>query len=162
MVDVFVYDQKVQATNAIPFISFSMHGAISVKHYYYLFLFLYFVVIKSHVFAEKSLPNRDFPTHFNFLRGRKGVLWCANDPNVCSDPERNPWGGTTCCSHRFCKDILNDPNHCGSCDRVCGFGFICCGGNCVDTRNDHHHCGACFEECPRGNKCTYSMCDYGG
>ncbi|KAK4405554.1 hypothetical protein Sango_0561900 [Sesamum angolense] len=140
------------------FIHFSQH----------LIVFLYLVlIITSHVvFGEKRLSKRDFvPSHLNFLRGRKRVLWCGNDPDSCLDPEKNPWGGTTCCFQRFCRDMMNDPNNCGSCGRVCAFGLSCCGGNCVDTRSDPHHCGACFEECSSAaqkNSCSYSMCDYGG
>lgn len=130
-------------------------------------LSLVVIIIVSHVivvFAERpsKRDDFDFPTHFNFLRVRKKVLWCANDPDVCSDPAKNPWGGTTCCFHRFCKDIMNDPNHCGSCGRVCGFGLVCCVGYCVDTRNDPLHCGACFEVCHGESACSFSMCGYGG
>ncbi|KAL2459655.1 Uncharacterized protein Fot_54399 [Forsythia ovata] len=104
------------------------------------------------------------PKHYNFFRGRKRVLWCANDPNVCMDPGKNPNFGSakTCCFQKFCKDTMKDPNNCGSCGRVCAFGLVCCDGNCVDIRNNPLHCGACFEECLGENKCTYSMCDYGG
>lgn len=106
------------------------------------------------------------PTHSNFfrstLRGRHRVSWCAGDPKVCTDPEKNPWGGTTCCFQKFCKDIASDNNHCGVCGRACDYGLVCCDGKCVDIQSDSQHCGACFEECPLQNRCSYAMCDYGG
>lgn len=131
------------------------------RHFFHYTFILVIILVTSHVCAQKNI-KKDFPTHLNFLKGRKKVVWCANDPAVCLDPYANPWGGPTCCFQRYCKDIMNDPHNCGSCGRVCGFGFACCGGNCVDTRNNPLHCGACFEECPRKNACAYSMCDYGG
>lgn len=132
-------------------------------------LILFLIIIISNGFAASSETRRiqesdKNPTHYNFFRGRKRVLWCGNDPNVCMDPEKNPNFGSakTCCFHKFCKDLMKDPNNCGSCGRVCAFGLVCCDGNCVDIRNNPLHCGACFEECLGENKCSYSMCDYGG
>ncbi|XVF62575.1 hypothetical protein PTKIN_Ptkin09bG0019400 [Pterospermum kingtungense] len=106
-------------------------------------------------------------THLNFfraaLRGRRRVLSCAaGDANICSDREKNPWGGTTCCFQRFCRDTLRDPNNCGACGRACAYGLVCCGGNCVDIQNDPRNCGSCFEECPAQGRCSFAMCDYGG
>ncbi|XP_059630172.1 stigma-specific STIG1-like protein 4 [Cornus florida] len=116
--------------------------------------------------AQKGVQDSGNPTHFNFfrsaLRGRQRVLWCANDPTVCLDREKNPWGGSTCCYQRFCKDTMSDPNHCGACGKTCAYGFVCCNGNCVDIQNDARNCGACFEECPGQSRCFYAMCDYGG
>ncbi|GFZ13990.1 hypothetical protein Acr_24g0001800 [Actinidia rufa] len=106
------------------------------------------------------------PTHINFfrsaLRGRQRTLWCAHDPSACLDREKNPWGGTTCCFQKFCKDTASDKDHCGACGHACAFGLVCCDGNCVDVQNDPQHCGGCFEECHGENKCSFAMCDYGG
>lgn len=106
------------------------------------------------------------PTHLSFfcsgLCGRHRFLWCANDPVVCLDRKKNPWGGSTCCFQQFCKDTLSDVNHCGACGRVCGHGLVCCDGKCVDIQNDPHNCGSCFQECPGQNGCSYAMCEYSG
>ncbi|KAI3728158.1 hypothetical protein L6452_16788 [Arctium lappa] len=105
------------------------------------------------------------PTHSNFFRavsrGRQRVLSCGNDPDFCSNREKNPWGGAVCCFGKFCKDVMIDPNHCGGCGHVCGYELICCDGKCVDVRNDPRHCGGCFEECRGEGRCSYAMCDYG-
>ncbi|CAN1281150.1 Protein GRIM REAPER [Linum perenne] len=56
-----------------------------------------------------------------------------------------------------------DGNNCGRCGVKCGFGFLCCGGECVDVRNDDSHCGSCFQECRSDQRmCSFGMCDYGG
>ncbi|XP_050219482.1 stigma-specific STIG1-like protein 1 [Mercurialis annua] len=94
----------------------------------------------------------DAPQHLNFLRsttlrGRQRVISCANDAEVCLDREKNPWGGTTCCFRKVCRDTLRDSRNCGACGKTCGFGFVCCDGKCVDIQNDPKHCGACFEVC---------------
>lgn len=113
--------------------------------------------------AERDSANSaNIPTHYNFLRGRHRVFTCANHPTLCLDPEKNPWGGTTCCFQKFCKDTRSDPRHCGACGSTCAFGLICCDGKCVDIQNDPQHCGACFEECSGQNRCSFAMCDYGG
>ncbi|THG11812.1 hypothetical protein TEA_021052 [Camellia sinensis var. sinensis] len=113
--------------------------------------------------AQKGMPDSHSPTHTNFFRrGRQRILRCGDDPAMCSDRERNPWGGDTCCFQKFCKDITSDSNHCGGCGHACGFGLVCCDGKCVDVQSDSMHCGACFEECPGENRCSYAMCDYGG
>lgn len=147
-------------------VDFAMHS----KYFWPFFLFLlietsYGVSIASA--RQMGLQNsEDAPTHLNFfraaLRGRQRVLSCANDPNVCSDREKNPWGGDTCCFRRFCKDTLKDSDNCGGCGKACGYGLVCCDGKCVDVQNDPRHCGSCFEECPGKNTCAYAMCDYGG
>ncbi|KAA8527446.1 hypothetical protein F0562_034839 [Nyssa sinensis] len=116
--------------------------------------------------SQTSIQDSDTPAHLNFFRsalqGRQRVLSCANDPTVCLDREKNPWGGSTCCFQKFCRDTMSDPNNCGACGQVCGYGFVCCDGKCVDIQNDPGHCGACFEECPGQERCSYAMCDYGG
>ncbi|KAF9606156.1 hypothetical protein IFM89_023249 [Coptis chinensis] len=103
-------------------------------------------------------------THSNFLhaalRGGQKHFWCASNPTVCLDREKNPWGGSTCCFQRFCKDTMNDRNHCGKCGMRCAHGLVCCGGRCVDIRNDPHNCGSCYEECPGQVGCSFAMCGY--
>ncbi|MQL71968.1 hypothetical protein Taro_004287 [Colocasia esculenta] len=131
----------------------------------WILLFSFLVLAAVHG-AERASPAA-LPTHSNFLRaalrgGRHGRLTCGQDPGVCLDRGRNPWGGGTCCFGRFCKDTVNDPDHCGTCGRRCGFGLACCGGQCVDVRSDPRHCGSCHLPCPDGVACSFSMCDYGG
>ncbi|KAJ8766767.1 hypothetical protein K2173_007834 [Erythroxylum novogranatense] len=129
------------------------------------FLFLMLIGVSNDFAAGRRVrpPETD---HVNFfrsaLRGRQKVLSCANDPNVCWDREKNPWGGTTCCFQQFCKDTVRDSNNCGACGQSCAYGFVCCDGKCVDVRNDPLHCGSCFEECPGQGRCSFAMCDYGG
>ncbi|KAF8401462.1 hypothetical protein HHK36_012401 [Tetracentron sinense] len=130
---------------------------------------LYLMIEAVHGIAairHMELLESDSPTHLNFFRaalqGRHRILSCAKDPTVCLDREKNPWGGSTCCYQKFCKDITNDPNHCGACGQTCAHGFLCCGGQCVDIRNDPGNCGSCYEECPGQLKCSFAMCDYGG
>ena len=137
-------------------------------NHYRLFILVLLIGTSHGVVAvrEIGLRHSNTPTHLNFfhsaLRGRHRFLWCANDPVVCLDPKKNPWGRSTCCFQQLCKDTMSDANHCGACGRVCGHGLVCCDGKCVDTQNDPHNCGSCFQECPGQNGCSYAMCDYGG
>ncbi|KAI8561673.1 hypothetical protein RHMOL_Rhmol04G0359000 [Rhododendron molle] len=116
----------------------------------------------SHGFQNGSRQGSRPSAHLNFYRGRQRVMWCDRDPSVCLDREKNPWGGTTCCFRKFCKDTRSDSSHCGACGLACGYGRACCDGKCVDVQNDPYHCGSCFEECPGETKCSFAMCDYGG
>ncbi len=43
-------------------------------------------------------------------------------------------------------DLLNDKNHCGSCDRSCNEDQTCCGGVCSSLKDDQN-CGACGSVC---------------
>lgn len=137
-------------------------------NHYRLFILVLLIGTSHGVVAvrEIGLRHSNTPTHLNFfhsaLRGRHRFLWCANDPVVCLDRKKNPWGRSTCCFQQLCKDTMSDANHCGACGRVCGHGLVCCDGKCVDTQNDPHNCGSCFQECPGQNGCSYAMCDYGG
>ncbi|XAR57074.1 hypothetical protein NMG60_11025090 [Bertholletia excelsa] len=129
--------------------------------------FIIFLLVGTfHGLSVAVMQNSNPSSHLNFFRsasiGRQRILSCANNPGMCLDHEKNPWGGTTCCFQMFCKDIMSDSNHCGACGHVCGYGLVCCDGKCVDIQNNPQHCGACFEECPSKNKCSYAMCDYGG
>ncbi|KAJ4834081.1 hypothetical protein Tsubulata_016279 [Turnera subulata] len=154
--------------------TYFLHSKISnnstsaiVKYFWPLILFVLIGTCHVAVAARRlDLPDSERPTHLNFfryaLRGRQRVLSCANDPNVCLDREKNPWGGSTCCFQKFCKDTLRDSNNCGACGQTCAFGFVCCDGRCVDVQNDPHHCGSCFEECPGQGRCSFAMCDYSG
>ncbi|KAL7608820.1 hypothetical protein Lser_V15G10463 [Lactuca serriola] len=116
---------------------------------------------------DHLVSGSNIPTHSNFFRAvsrgrqRALVLGCGSDPNFCSNPEKNPWGGSVCCFGKFCKDVKSDGNHCGVCGHVCGYELVCCDGECVDVRNDNRHCGGCFEECLGQGRCSYAMCDYG-
>ncbi|XVE82156.1 hypothetical protein DITRI_Ditri15bG0124100 [Diplodiscus trichospermus] len=131
-----------------------------------VFIILVLIEASDHGVAARRERQSDAATHLNFfraaLRGRQRVLSCARDANICLDREKNPWGGSTCCFQRFCRDILRDSNNCGACGRACGYGLVCCDGKCVDVQNDPHNCGSCFEECPAQHRCFFAMCDYGG
>lgn len=139
----------------------------NVKYLWSFILFLLVVAPGEVVAADRfGSPEPDTPTHLNFfrsaLRGRQRVLSCADDPRVCVDRGKNPWGGSTCCFRKFCKDTLRDSDNCGACGQTCAYGFVCCDGKCVDIRNDPRHCGSCFQECPGQGRCSFAMCDYSG
>ncbi|GLT99114.1 hypothetical protein SLE2022_165780 [Rubroshorea leprosula] len=135
----------------------------------YLPFIILLLIETSHVVGaarELGFPEEYVvPSHLNFfrsaLRGRQRLLSCAGDPGVCLDRERNPWGGSTCCFGKFCKDTLRDSNHCGACGQACGYGLVCCDGKCVDVQNDTNNCGSCFQECPAKNRCSFAICGYG-
>lgn len=134
-----------------------------------MFFFIILLLLTDHqtrVAADQS-DDDSFVTHLNFfraplMRGRRRVLSCASDANICLDREKNPWGGTTCCFQQFCRDTHRDPNNCGACGRACAYGLVCCDGKCVDVQNDPRNCGSCFEVCPGQSRCSFAMCDYGG
>ncbi|MFS8030486.1 putative stigma-specific protein Stig1 [Helianthus anomalus] len=159
--------------NLLPFteISFGFHQHHPCMLCSYPFKFSYvsfchwLLLLCLLVFGNRIASVSSVPTHSNFFRalsiGRQRVSWCQNDPDFCSNPEKNPWGGSVCCFGKFCKDVMADRNHCGGCGHVCGYEFVCCDGKCVDVRNDPRHCGGCFEGCSSPGRCAYAMCDYG-
>jgi hypothetical protein len=69
-------------------------------------------------------------------------------------------------------DLSSNPDHCGSCDTVCGSDESCvsgscacddadldvCSGRCVDVTVDEAHCGRCGNACPPGATCTDGDC----
>lgn len=71
-----------------------------------------------------------------------------------------------------CVDTSSDPEHCGSCDRVCPPSAACaggacrcpgemgidCGGACVDAARDEAHCGSCGSACPVDEACADGRC----
>jgi len=72
---------------------------------------------------------------------------------------------------QFCYDLDNDPRHCGTCDRSCGDGGQCLGGDCLcadsttdcgaycaDTSSDDHNCGGCGRHCYESEVCVNSEC----
>ena len=53
-------------------------------------------------------------------------------------------------------DLVNDGNHCGACDNVCGAGQACCSRACRALDN-LQNCGACGRACDRNaDGCTQS------
>lgn len=102
--------------------------------------------------------------HVQFLKTNYGNggrhVGCARNASVCSDPVKNPNGGSTCCFNTFCKDLASDFLHCGQCGFPCPYGLACCSGFCVDIKNDPMHCGCCFYQCPKHEKCIYGLCGY--
>lgn len=73
-----------------------------------------------------------------------------------------------------CVDTRSDPDHCGSCDAMCGGAkSLCqesecaaqcqapratCGGACVDTNVDSLHCGGCDMLCKSAEVCMTGEC----
>lgn len=113
----------------------------------------------------------EMPRHSNFVRsmyGRYGrrseaVLSCAHDVSVCGallEGTDSAW--SACCGGKVCKDLREDPYHCGECGRACGYGLSCCDGACVDLNLDNHNCGRCGSACPYQEECSFGMCDYAG
>lgn len=93
-----------------------------------------------------------------------GGMMCANNSCMCSM-------GTMNCNGT-CTFLMNDPNNCGACGRVCGAMQRCstgactcnnaaqtaCGPNCYDLQTDRDHCGSCVRACPAGNTCVGGAC----
>ncbi|MBI5489312.1 MAG: hypothetical protein HY905_18405 [Deltaproteobacteria bacterium] len=84
----------------------------------------------------------------------------AADDGAAEVPEC-PAGQTWCGTG--CRDLLADPEHCGTCDTACGALDVCdrgtcapgcsggrlnCGRSCVDAQTDPEHCGTCDTVCP--------------
>ena len=102
--------------------------------------------------------------------------------NDCPDPEK------LCSSAEGlkCKNITNDPEHCGDCGINCNSslekgqisqgcvdgtcisacdsanGFIECDAKCVDKMNDVYNCGECKKQCEVGQVCSDGECKTGG
>jgi hypothetical protein len=98
---------------------------------------------------------------------------CGSGP-TCSGPSEQCCGDTP---GGTCMDVLNDPNHCGSCGSLCEGSVcvsvtcvggqchfaqapdntnpgglcpgseVCCGGNCTDVDGNVDHCGTCDRQC---------------
>ncbi|PNT70250.1 hypothetical protein BRADI_2g08690v3 [Brachypodium distachyon] len=92
------------------------------------------------------------PTYFDCVK---------KPPSVCLEPG-SP--GKTCCKGPgpvgACTDLASSLLHCGSCNRTCKVGQVCCSGKCSDLLSDKKNCGGCSKECSK--KCQYGMCDYAG
>lgn len=74
------------------------------------------------------------------------------------------------------RDILSDPDNCGSCGAKCAPGEACvygkcecqCGGSCYHVTTDIDNCGACHSPCPGSRDenahgapvCDDGVCDY--
>lgn len=86
-------------------------------------------------------------------------------------------GFADCDAKGGCETSLLDPLHCGQCNRTCGGGQVCeggecksgcsdgkadCGGSCVDPASDILHCGGCGKACkPVANAlsvCASAVC----
>ncbi len=73
-----------------------------------------------------------------------------------------------------CRDVSNDPEHCGTCDVVkcgddefcqdgacvCRPGLAACGGACVDVESDPANCGGCGAACD--GVCVAGACKAAG
>ncbi|MFW5967155.1 MAG: MXAN_6577-like cysteine-rich protein, partial [Persicimonas sp.] len=72
-----------------------------------------------------------------------------------------------------CRDLDNDPEHCGACGETCDEGQVCaagectsscgdqlseCDGACRDLENDPRNCGACGEACDDDQVCRAGEC----
>lgn len=92
---------------------------------------------------------------------------CSNGLQACTDAAT----GVTACF-----DLINDVEHCGSCDEACGAGNhcsqgICCAPQeqacfdaasgmqrCYDLSQSHDHCGACLNACAQNEECLGRAC----
>lgn len=74
------------------------------------------------------------------------------------------------CGQR-CRDVQNDPRHCGECGNVCESGacllgscLLCrldeevCDGACVAVDSDAEHCGGCGIACGLHELCDHGVC----
>ena len=81
------------------------------------------------------------------------VLACSTSSVKCDLP-------LTLCSPITCADLRSDPQHCGTCGKVCSTGETCisgacacptgtvpCDGLCVSLSSDPKNCGACGHDC---------------
>ena len=118
------------------------------------------------IFVE-CRDNAGSTRHSNFFKStynptRSHYVSCANNATVCLDLNRNPTGGSSCCSNKYCKDTNEDPYHCGFCGHTCGYGMSCCHGFCVNLSTDANNCGGCNNQCPQNDQCSFGMCEYAG
>jgi hypothetical protein len=77
----------------------------------------------------------------------------------------------------FCRDLANDPEHCGGCanfcvgttngtatctNGMCGFtcnaGYTQCGDHCANLQTDSTNCGTCMNECTMMQTCISGSC----
>ena len=80
--------------------------------------------------------------------------------------------GTVRCG-KACVNKQTNPAHCGGCNRPCGAGVGCvggqcqgscqspntlCGNDCVDTDTDLDNCGECGTECGANETCDEGEC----
>ncbi len=72
-----------------------------------------------------------------------------------------------------CRNLQDDPDHCGTCDARCPAGQTCSGGVCTlrcagsevvcgmacrNLTNDTGHCGRCDNACAAGQSCVAGQC----
>lgn len=94
-----------------------------------------------------------------------GLLSCGTAAPTCPP-------GLTMCGDS-CVSLQTDPDHCGTCDTVCGGAAVCrhgactnvcpvgqalCARGCVDIRNDAKSCGSCDNACGNGQTCVDGTC----
>lgn len=78
--------------------------------------------------------------------------------------------GQALCGDR-CIDIMNDPDHCGACDKACDATHGCsngscscsrtesaCATGCSDLQTDAKNCGSCGKACGAGQTCAAGVC----
>ena len=97
----------------------------------------------------------------------------APDEDADETPDESPSDCTT--TQRYCdgacEDVLEDPDHCGSCGFSCSDGASCvngickcapgnirCDGRCIDPTSNDDHCFDCGNACPQGKACVNSVC----
>ncbi len=84
-------------------------------------------------------------------------------------------GSCETCGGSACVSLPTDPNHCGTCDRVCPATAACdsgqcvcpgaqtaCGSTCVDLTSDPDDCGSCGNVCAAGATCSAGKCACSG
>jgi hypothetical protein len=106
------------------------------------------------------------------------VANCGTCGADCQKTIRNKicWGGECQCPFNrpnqcnqigLCVDLMNDVQNCGWCVHPCGFGEVCCKGECANLQESARHCGTCDTDCtrlglflPGGNStsCCHGQC----
>jgi len=94
---------------------------------------------------------------------------CAGDQTCQSGRCLCPSGEALC--EGRCVDVLNNPDHCGSCGFACDAELGCtkgvcgcargesaCSNGCVDTQSDSANCGTCGVKCDEGELCSEGEC----
>lgn len=83
---------------------------------------------------------------------RAGGLKCPPKTVCCGEPTDQEG-----VSLLRCRNLKDDKNHCGRCNRACTEGKRpqCCFGNCRDLHGDPRNCGGCLNRCPKDKPICY-------
>lgn len=109
------------------------------------------------------------PTSMGEEMTSSGTTQATSSSTTVAPTTGEPCAGMVCGGD--CVDVMVDAMHCGGCDRPCGVGQQCAGGQCVcdagtlcgdvcvDVGVDPAHCGGCDAACDPGDPCVQSGCD---